>query len=118
MSEKSNAEAAFLNWINREGIPAPVEEHQFDPTRKWRFDFCWPASKFAVEIDGLLWEGGGRHQRVQGYLKDAEKMESAMVLGWWVYRVPSPWVLEGLRPIWRAQVIQTIRVMLGLAVVE
>ena len=50
---------------------------------------------------------GGRHQRLAGFLKDAEKYEAAMCLGWRVYRVPGPWVATRKRHIWREQVMTT-----------
>ena len=50
---------------------------------------------------------GGRRQRLAGFLKDAEKYEAAMCLGWRVYRVPGPWVATRKRHIWREQVMTT-----------
>ena len=49
-----------------------------------------------------------------GFLKDAEKYEAALQLGWQVYRVPGPWVAEGERAIWRAEVMETLRMLLGV----
>lgn len=55
-----------------------VREHQFHPTRKWRFDFASPALKLAIEIQG----NGGGHQRVASQRKDCEKNNHALALGW------------------------------------
>lgn len=67
-------------------LPAPTREHQFHPDRKWRFDFAWPEKLLAAEVDGVLWGKGGRHQRPAGYQKDAEKLNTAILLGWRVLR--------------------------------
>ena len=45
-------------------------------------------------------------------MADAEKYEAALRLGWTVYRVPGPWVMEGTRYIWREQVMETLRELL------
>lgn len=64
-------------------LPQPVEEFQFHPSRKWRFDFAWPDYKIAVEVDGGQWLArGGRHNTD----KDREKMNAAAELGWRVFR--------------------------------
>ena len=49
-------------------IPAPVFEHRFHPTRKWRFDLSWPDHKLALDelineiatrfITHLMYSGG------------------------------------------------------------
>ena len=67
-------------------------EHVFNPTRKWRFDFAWPAAKVAVEIDGGTW-GNGRHSRGAGYAADCEKLNNAAMLGWCVIRL-TPAMIE------------------------
>lgn len=108
----SALENAFSEWLGQNpDIPEPLAEHEFHPTRKWRFDFAWPDHKFAVEIEGGLFKGG-RHQSLSGFLGDCEKYEVALRLGWTVYRVPGPWVKEGRRRIWRQEVMDTIREML------
>ncbi len=63
-----------------------LTEYRFNPDRRWRFDFAWPALLFAVEVEGVTYEGG-RHQRVEGFENDLDKYQSAMLLGWCVYRV-------------------------------
>jgi len=69
-----------------------VSEYVFHPTRKWRFDFAFPAAKVAVEIDGRA-RGNpgtpGRHQTVDGVRRDCEKHNEAVRLGWRVLRFPA-----------------------------
>ena len=101
-------------WLDQQRIPMPVREYQFAPPRKWRLDFAWPDHSVAVEIEGLIYEHGGRHQRVAGFLADAEKYEAALRLGWRVYRVPGQWIAEGNRAIWRPQIMETLRELLRI----
>ena len=63
------------------GLPVPVTEYQFHPTRKWRFDICWPDNKVAIEVDGGIWIAGG-HNRGAQIKKDWEKRNTATVMGW------------------------------------
>ena len=108
----SHLEVAFEAWLLQNPvIPLWVTEHRFHPTRKWRFDFAWPDSMVAVEIEGGLRQSG-RHQSYTGFLADAEKYEAALRLGWTVYRVPGPWVMEGTRYIWRKEVMETLKELL------
>jgi hypothetical protein len=61
------------------GWPTPKREFVFHPTRLWRFDFCWPDKKIALEI-----QGQGSHNTLSGMTKDYEKQHAAMQLGWQV----------------------------------
>ena len=67
------------------GLPVPVAEHRFHATRKWRFDFAWPAARVALEVEGGVWTGG-RHTRGAGYAGDVEKYNEATLAGWRVLR--------------------------------
>ncbi|HMU61585.1 MAG TPA: hypothetical protein PKA66_07375 [Gemmatimonadales bacterium] len=73
--------ALFLPLLRQHGIPAPIAEHRFHPTRKWRWDYAWPAAKVALEVDGGLFIGG-KHARGAGILKDQEKRNAGATLGW------------------------------------
>ena len=115
MSQPSYLESAFDLWVRHEGLPEPVAELRFHPSRKWRFDRAWPEQHVAVEIEGITYEDGGRHQRVHGFLGDAEKYEAALLLGWRVYRVPGQWIATPSRMIWRPEVMSTLRFLLGLS---
>lgn len=57
----------------------------FDATRRWRFDWCWPDRKIALEIEGGVWTKG-RHTRGAGFLGDLEKYNAAALKGYRVFR--------------------------------
>jgi hypothetical protein len=70
------------------GLPEPLREYRFHPTRRWRFDYCWRGTnenpiKLAVELNGACYTQG-RHTRGSGYVKDMEKLNAAQELGWTV----------------------------------
>ena len=48
----------------------------FDESRRWRFDFAWPAAKVAVEIDGDV------HRLKHRFSSDREKGNAATIAGW------------------------------------
>lgn len=94
-ASESNAERSFLYYwtiLNTLGFD-PTPEHQFDLTRKWRFDFAFIPHKVAIEIDGGVYLGG-RHVQPKGFQKDCEKINKAIELGWRVLRY-TPQMLRG-----------------------
>lgn len=74
----------FQRWLSAELHTQVVREHRFHPVRKWRFDYCLPEHKIAVEIDGGVWTGG-RHTIGMGWIKDQEKLNTAAAMGWSVF---------------------------------
>ncbi len=64
---------------------APVAEYRFHPTRKWRFDFAFPSSNVALEVEGGVWTGG-RHTRGSGFVGDMKKYNAAACRGWRVIK--------------------------------
>lgn len=67
-------------------LPLPVTEHRFAaPERQWRFDYCWPDEKVALEVEGGIWSGG-RHTRGSGYIADMTKYNNATLRGWKLLR--------------------------------
>lgn len=86
--------ASLLRQIASAGLPAPVQEHRFHATRRWRFDIAWPDRMIAVEVDGGVWSGG-RHTRGAGFVADCEKCNEATAMGWRVFRFPTPHVSDG-----------------------
>lgn len=85
-TNRPDLEGQWLSLWSMLGHPEPGRQHHFHPVRKWAFDFAWPGSKVAVEIQGGIWSNGG-HTRGAQYAKDREKMFSAGELGWLVYEV-------------------------------
>jgi very-short-patch-repair endonuclease len=78
------------------GLPRPLPEYHFAASRgrAWRFDWCWPDAKLAIEIDG----GGfvrGRHHRAAGFAEDCLKLNTAIVEGWRVLRATPQQVADG-----------------------
>ena len=114
MRDGSYLETEFLVWLRHEKLPTPLREHRFAAPRRWRFDFAWPDVLVAVEVEGGVWSQG-RHQRAAGFVADCEKYESALRLGWRVYRVPGVWIVEGARRVWRPEVIETLRILLNVS---
>ena len=78
----------FLAALAQAGIPAPVAEFRFHPTRRWRADFCHAPSRTLIEIEGGVW--GGRHTRGGGFMADSEKYLAAFLLGYSVVRLTAP----------------------------
>lgn len=73
-------------YCRQMGYPEPVPEFRFHPTRQWRFDLSWPGRKVALELEGVTYSGGGRHQRPKGYAADCEKYTEAALVGWTLIR--------------------------------
>lgn len=63
-------------------IPVPVSEWKFHPKRKWRFDFAWPDLKLAVELHGAIFSKYRSGHQASGHIRDMEKINSAVELGW------------------------------------
>lgn len=72
----------------------PVREYRFAPPRMWRFDFAYPERKVAVEIEGGVWSGGA-HTRGKHFESDCEKYNTAVVMGWRVFRFTGGMVERG-----------------------
>lgn len=64
----------FLNWLECEGIDEIEEEFQFNPNRKFRFDFYFPKQKIGIDLHGLT--HFGYHSAIKNDLEkiiDAQK---------------------------------------------
>ena len=72
----------------------PEREYQFHPERKWRFDFCFPDKKLAIECEGGVWIAG-RHNRPQGMINDIEKYNAAALMGYTVLRYTMDMIRSG-----------------------
>jgi hypothetical protein len=90
MSKQSALEKHFaflVGTIGKQefGIPMPECEFRFCE-RRFRFDFCWPDKKLAVECDGGTWSKKGRHTTGSGYERDCVKLNLAVLHGYKVLR--------------------------------
>lgn len=82
--EKDWISQNLLLWCNEHALQLQ-EEYKFHPERKWRFDWCIPALKVAIEYEGIFSEKS-RHTNKMGYVKDAQKYREAVKLGWKIFR--------------------------------
>ena len=48
MSKYEKQFELYLRTIGAD-LPTPAQEYRFHATRRWRFDFAWPAAKVAVD---------------------------------------------------------------------
>ena len=71
-----------------------LQQHDYAPARRWRFDLAWLDRKFAVEIEGGAFVGG-RHGRGAGFSADLEKYAVARLQGWDVIRVGPQQIEDG-----------------------
>lgn len=86
MKKRNDAAAVpFPMLCKASGIPEPVSEFRFHPTRQWRADWAWPAQRVLLEVEGGIWTKG-RHSRGAGMLKDMEKYNAATAMGYRVFR--------------------------------
>jgi very-short-patch-repair endonuclease len=90
----SDLEELLGQHIQLSGLPSPAREYRFHPRRRWRFDFAWPCYKIAMEIDGGIYSRG-RHVRGNGFERDAEKRNAAVLAGWRVLHFTSRQVKSG-----------------------
>jgi len=74
--------AAYCRHI---GIPEPVGEWHFHPTREWRLDLAWIDSKIGLEINGGNWVQGA-HARGAGLREEYDKGNAAVLCGWRVLK--------------------------------
>jgi very-short-patch-repair endonuclease len=86
-------------------LPTPETEVRVIPSRRFRFDYCWPDRKIALEVDGATWTGG-RHTRGAGVAKDCEKVCEAAIAGWKVLRVTTQQVENGQAIGWLERLLK------------
>jgi len=82
-------------------------EWRFHDSRRWRFDFAWPANDplVAVEVEGGIWTGG-RHTRGKGATQDMEKYAVAATRAWYVLRVTGEHIKSGQALAWIQQMVR------------
>lgn len=94
MSGFSVPEAGMLAALHAAGLPEPLAEFRFHPSRRWRFDFAYPDVMLAIECEGGTWSEG-RHVRGGGFLEDCRKYAEATIAGWRVLRFTSEQIESG-----------------------
>ena len=91
--ELSAGEETFLLHCKAYNL-APEREYAFEPDEKYRADFAWPHHKVLVEIEGGT-RINGRHNRHDGFERDARKYNLAALHEWLVFRFTSEMVTSG-----------------------
>ena len=87
---------AFDKLCEAHGLPVPVHEYQFHPTRKWKFDYLF-GDNVALEVEGGLFGVGqpcptckrravAGHSSIERIKRDMEKYNAAAVLGYVILR--------------------------------
>lgn len=87
------------------GIPLPVREYRFIPSRKYRADFCWPEHKVICEVEGGVWTNG-RHNRAKGFIEDCSKYNQATCLGYKVLRITGEHIKSGEAVAWIEKLVK------------
>lgn len=107
-TKRKQPSQAILFQCKALDLPQPVAEFRFHTTRKWQFDWAWPALKIALEQEGVVYqhaEGqkhmlGGRHVSVKGFKDDLEKYGTAFSMGWRVLRCLPEQIENGTAANW------------------
>jgi len=80
------------------GLPTATREFHFNPEKRWkrcrRIDFCWPAYKLALEIEGGAWTKKG-HTNGVNFIADMEKYNELAFSGFFLLRVTPEQVEKG-----------------------
>lgn len=90
----SEPEFIFAHQALADKLPPFECEYRFDEERRFRFDFAIVEHRLAVEIDGAIWARGA-HSSPMGILRDMEKLNLAVMRGWWVLRFTPAQVKSG-----------------------
>lgn len=87
-SQRTDWEGRLARYIELEGLPQPVRQYRFAaPARQFRFDFCWPELGLALEINGGTFMVKSRHTSGMGMMRDAEKNNLAVLMGYRVLQI-------------------------------
>lgn len=86
--KRPKAKSVFQLACPQMGLPEPVPEYRFHPTRKWRIDYYFEKNgkRVGLEVEGGIWTGG-RHTRAAGFKGDMEKYNAAAAEGIMIIRV-------------------------------
>jgi very-short-patch-repair endonuclease len=81
---KTNPAIVIAYW-RANGIPEPLTEYRFHPTRKFRADYCWPDKMVILECEGGVWIRG-KHGRPSGIKSDMDRGNEIAKLGYRLLR--------------------------------
>src|SRR4051812_26009325 len=95
----SKLEEQLAYQIRVAKLPVPAREFVFAPPRRWRFDFAWLDRALAVEVEGGIFMAG-RHSRGAGFRADAEKYNTATLMGWRVLKFTDREIKTGEALTW------------------
>jgi len=98
---KGESEFALHCRLELPAILQPFTEYQFHQPRLWRFDFCWPSVRLAVEIESSVHRIRGR------FARDLDKYNQAALDGWKLLRYTAKMVHS-------AEAIDTVKRVLGV----
>jgi very-short-patch-repair endonuclease len=70
------------------------QEYRFAPPRRYRWDFCHPESKVAIEIQGGIFMKKSGHNTGSGVTKDYKKACLAAAKGWKIFYLSSSMITE------------------------
>lgn len=83
--EKNWIEIILIDWSQKKCLEL-YEEFFFVSDRGWRFDWCLPQLKVAIEYEGGIHNPNGDHRSVKGISRDISKYNRAGQEGWQVLR--------------------------------
>ena len=95
MAKESMLERDLALQIRAHKLPPPKRELYFAKPRLWRFDFSWPSFMIAAEVEGGTHMKRSRHTSPLGFEADCVKYNTAISLGWAVYRFTGKMVSDG-----------------------
>src|SRR5688572_21789089 len=72
-------------WAKKHGSDV-MAEHQFDKTRKFRWDFCFLEYRIALEFEGGIFLRKSGHNTATHYTKDCIKYNLGTTQGWRILR--------------------------------
>ena len=96
---RMSAAEDLLAWqIKAAGLPEPVRQYYYaKPARRLRADFAWllpPPMGMLLEVQGgIFLRRGGAHGSITGILADIDRLNTAMLYGWRLFRV-TPQMIE------------------------
>ncbi len=79
-------------------------EYQFDPKRRYRFDFAHLDAKVAIEVQGGIYQPNLGHSSIAGIKRDCEKFSLAASQGWLVFPLTDNMIDDS----WLALIASTI----------